>query len=186
MRKRSRVMCRRPRRCRRPFSIRPVPARCRNRPIGLSRQQRQAPFPEMSLPRQRLKACRKQRLARTDGHQSLERARSATRAAPQWFVQGQCLIPIITRRSGMVTVARGSGGGTAIGSARRPVRDGKAGFPAEKLWTTDESLALFATSRPKRGHLLKRPRGQTRLDATQTFAGPSRCDDASYTPGPKK
>ena len=171
MRKRSRDMCRRPRRCRRPFSIRPVPARCRNRPIGLSRQQRQAAFPEMSLPRQRLKTCRKQPLARTDGHQSLERARSATMAAPRSFVQHQRLIPIITRHSGMAMVARGSGGGTAIGSARRPARDRKAGF---------------ATSRPKRGHMLKQLRVQTRLAAMQSFAGPSRCDDASYTPGPRK
>jgi hypothetical protein len=43
-----------------------------------------------------------------------------------------------------------------------------------------------STSRPKRRHLLKRLRVQTRLDATQSFAGPSRCDDARYTPGPRR
>ena len=35
------------------------PSRCRNRPTGPSRRQHQAPFPEMWLPRQRAKACRK-------------------------------------------------------------------------------------------------------------------------------
>lgn len=79
--------------------------------------------------RQRLKTCRKRPLALTDGHQWQRGARSATGAAPQSFVQHRRLIPTITRRSGMAMVARGNGDGTAIGSARRPVRDRKAVFP---------------------------------------------------------
>ena len=42
--------------------------------------------------------------------------------------------------------------------------------PPSSYVPSDESLAVFATSRPKRGLLLKQLRAQTRLDATQFFA----------------
>ena len=133
MRKRSRDMCLRLRRCRRPFSIHPVPIQCLNRPTGPSPRRHQAPFAEMWLRRQQMKAYRKRPLALTGGHRSQRRARSATGAAPQSFVKRRRLIPIITRRSDMAMVAPGSGGGMDIGSEHRPVRDRKAVCPLKIL-----------------------------------------------------
>jgi len=56
MHMRNRGMCLLPRRCHRPFSIRLIPIRCLNRVTDPSRQQLQAPIPDMWLRRQRMNA----------------------------------------------------------------------------------------------------------------------------------
>lgn len=50
------------------------------------------------------------------------------------------------------------------------------------------SVGCIARPKPKSGHydLLKRLPVQTSVGETQSFAGPSRCGGASYTPGPRK
>jgi hypothetical protein len=159
---RNRGMCLLPRRCHRPFSIRPIPIRCLNRVTDPSRRQLQAPLPDMWLRRQRMNAYRIRPLALIHGPQSQDRARSTTGPALQSFGQRRSLIPTITRPSDMAMVARGGGGGMDIGSERRPVRNRKSCFPLKSRTTSQPRLssfplsdyravqgAVFATSGPK-------------------------------------
>ena len=114
------------RRRRRPFSIRPVPIRCRNRHTGRSRQRHRGPLPDipdMWLRRRWVNARRARPFALGHGHQLQKTTRSTIGAAPRSSVQHRSLIPIITILSGMAMVAPGSDPGTDIGSEHRPVRD---------------------------------------------------------------
>ena len=122
----NRGMCLRLGRCRPPFSIRPVPIRCRNRHTGRSRRRHRGPLPDipdMWLRRRWVNACRARPFALGHGHQPQKTTRSTTGVAPRSSVQHRSLIPIITILSGMAMVAPGSGPGTDIGYEHRPVRD---------------------------------------------------------------